>query len=51
VIGFGVVQSFDSAALNIYALAQFFDSDLEGEFESLDTEDHVAIILGSHIKF
>jgi predicted porin len=51
VIGFGVVQSFDSAALNIYALAQFFDSDLEGDFESLDTEDHFAIILGSHIRF
>ncbi len=49
--GFGVVQSFDSAALNVYALAQFFSSDLEVEGAGLDTEDHFAIVIGSHIKF
>jgi hypothetical protein len=54
--GFGVVQSFDSAALNVYALAQFFSSDIEAELNggaatSLDTEDHFAIVIGSHIKF
>jgi hypothetical protein len=52
--GFGVVQSFDSAAMNIYALAQFFSSDIEVEgdgVENLDTEDHFAIVIGSHIKF
>lgn len=45
--GFGVVQGFDSAALNVYALAQFFEADLDG----IDTEDHFAIVIGSHIKF
>lgn len=45
--GFGVVQSFDSAALNVYALTQFYSADVEG----LDTEDHFAIVIGSHIKF
>jgi predicted porin len=50
--GFGVVQSFDSAAMNVYALAQFFSSDLEQEgVGSLDTEDHFAIVVGSHLKF
>jgi predicted porin len=49
--GFGVVQSFDSAALNVYALAQFFSTDLETDGAGLDTEDHFAIVIGSHIKF
>jgi hypothetical protein len=53
--GFGVVQSFDSAALNIYALAQFFDADLEAAqgivVRDVDPEDHMAIVIGSHIKF
>jgi hypothetical protein len=53
--GFGVVQSFDSAALNIYALAQFFDADLEAfdgdVVRNVDPEDHMAIVIGSHIKF
>jgi hypothetical protein len=54
--GFGIVQSFDSAALNIYALAQFFDSDVDAAFDNvgstaLDPEDHMAIVIGSHIKF
>jgi hypothetical protein len=49
--GFGVVQSFDSAALNVYALAQFFSSDLEVDGAGLETEDHFAVVIGSHIKF
>lgn len=54
--GFGVVQSFDSAALNIYALAQFFDADLEGNLNligvsDVSPEDHMTIVIGSHIKF
>jgi hypothetical protein len=54
--GFGVVQSFDSAALNIYALAQFFSADLEADLNddgiaSVNAEDHMAIVIGSHIKF
>jgi predicted porin len=53
--GFGVVQSFDSAALNIYALAQFFSSDIQASagagVADLDSEDHFAVVVGSHIKF
>jgi hypothetical protein len=54
--GFGVVQSFDSAALNIYAIAQFFNSDVRADLSddgptNLDPEDHMAIVIGSHIKF
>jgi hypothetical protein len=45
--GFGVVQSFDSAALNVYALTQFYSADVN----DLDTEDHFAVVIGSHIKF
>jgi hypothetical protein len=45
--GFGVVQSFDSAALNIYALTQFYSADVDG----LETDDHFAVVIGSHIKF
>jgi predicted porin len=49
--GFGVAQSFDSAALNVYALAQFFEADLESGGVALDTEDHFAVVVGTHIKF
>jgi predicted porin len=45
--GFGVVQAFDSAALNVYALTQFYSADVDG----FDTEDHFAVVIGSHIKF
>ena len=49
--GFGVVQSIDSAAMNVYALTQFFSSDLDVDGARLDTEDHYAIVVGSHLKF
>ena len=45
--GFGVVQAFDSAALNVYALTQFYSADIN----DLETEDHFAVVIGSHIKF
>jgi len=49
--GLGVVQSFDSAALNVYALAQFFNADLDFNGAPVDTQDHFAFVIGSHIKF
>ncbi len=53
--GFGVVQSYDAAALDVYALAQFFDSDLTADFGGVATdvnaENHYAIVVGSKIKF
>jgi predicted porin len=49
--GFGVVQSIDSAAMNLYAVTQFFDAELENRDGEIDTEGHFAIVVGSHIKF
>ncbi|WP_125461524.1 MULTISPECIES: hypothetical protein [Rhodomicrobium] len=51
VFGFGIVQGFDSAALNIYAVAQFYDTDIEANIGDVNSDDHFALILGSHIKF
>jgi hypothetical protein len=55
--GFGVVQSFDSAALNVYALAQFFSADLRADLDGgaiatdVSPEDAWRVVIGSHIKF
>jgi hypothetical protein len=43
--GFGIVQSIDSAAMDIYAHAAFFDLDELGE------EDITTVMVGSIIKF
>jgi hypothetical protein len=45
--GFGVVQSIDSAAMDIYAHAAFFDL---GELDE-DADDITTIMVGSIIKF
>jgi predicted porin len=45
--GFGVVQTFDSAALDIYAQAQFFDAELEDG----DDSEVTTFLVGSRIKF
>jgi predicted porin len=49
--GFGVVQKIDSAAMDIYAQAQYwsFDADVNGA--SADIEDISTFIVGSRIKF
>jgi predicted porin len=49
--GFGVVQKIDSAAMDIYAQAQFwsFDADVNGA--NADIEDISTFIVGSRIKF
>jgi len=49
--GFGVTQAIDAASMNIYALAQFYSSDLEANNSALDTEDHYTVLIGSHLKF
>jgi hypothetical protein len=52
VFGFGIVQGIDSAAMNLYAVAQFFDTDLvDSDGDDVDAEGHFAIVVGSHIKF
>jgi predicted porin len=50
--GIGVVQSIDSAAMNLYAVAHFLDADLESSTDGdLEAEGYFAIVVGSHIKF
>jgi predicted porin len=49
--GFGVVQKIDSAAMDIYAQAQFWEFDSEINGASFDDEDVSTFIIGSRIKF
>jgi len=52
--GFGVVQKFDSAALEIYAQAVFWeyeDNATISEGEDVEYEDLTQIMIGSRIKF
>lgn len=50
--GFGVVQKFDSAALELYAQAAFWSFDATmNNGTSEDIEDLTTIMLGSRIKF
>lgn len=46
--GFGVVQKFDSAAMEIYAQATFYDFEVNGND---DLEDMSTLLIGSRIKF
>jgi predicted porin len=46
--GLGVVQTFDSAAMDIYAQAQFFDADVDGAEEESEVS---TFLVGSRIKF
>jgi predicted porin len=47
--GFGVVQAIDSAAMDIYASAQFWDVEATGDED--DDGDLTTIMVGSRIKF
>ena len=47
--GIGFVQAFDSAALEIYGKAQFFDGNTGGDED--DDGDLTLLMLGSRIKF
>ena len=49
--GFGVVQKFDSAALELYAQATFWSFDATLGSEAQDLEDLSTIMIGSRIKF
>ena len=50
--GFGVVQKFDSAALELYLQATFWGFDaVQYNGDSLDLEDLSTIMVGSRIKF
>jgi predicted porin len=45
--GIGVVQHFDSAAMDVYAAGTFWDFEIPGEI----TEDMSTVLLGARIKF
>jgi hypothetical protein len=47
--GFGVVQHFDSAALDLYAQATFWDFELNGSDEGL--EELTTVMIGAKIDF
>jgi predicted porin len=49
--GFGVVQKIDSAAMDIYAQAQFWSFDASTAAADADIEDVTTVIIGSRIKF
>jgi Gram-negative porin len=51
--GFGIVQHFDSAALDLYAQATFWDFDVEGgEVVDDDVNDNIStIMIGAKIDF
>ncbi|MDX2264493.1 MAG: porin [Hyphomicrobiales bacterium] len=49
--GFGVAQSFDSAAIQVYAAFSFYDADIRGAVPAGDVEDMSLGLIGSRIKF
>jgi predicted porin len=49
--GFGIVQKFDSAAMEIYGQATFWSFDAVQEGTALDLEDISTVMIGSRIKF
>ncbi|MFP4537008.1 MAG: porin [Dichotomicrobium sp.] len=63
--GIGFAQKIDSAAMDLYAVAQWYEADLKGadtfleegevfvdeETEKIDTEDWFSVIMGSRIQF
>jgi hypothetical protein len=51
--GLGVVQKFDSAALEVYAQATFwsFDGEAAGTLDLSDAEDLTTVMIGSRLKF
>lgn len=57
-ITFGIVQTFDAAALDVYAIAEHYSADItvgdisgDNDAAAADVEDFSAIIIGSRIKF
>jgi hypothetical protein len=49
--GLGIVQKFDSAAMEIYGQATFWSFDAVREGTALDLEDMSTVMIGSRIKF
>jgi hypothetical protein len=50
-VTFGVVQTFDAAALDIYGIVENFSADVDTTAGAADLEDFTSIIVGSRIKF
>jgi predicted porin len=49
--GFGVVQKFDAAALEVYANVRIYSFDGSGGANTADFEDFSTVLIGSRIKF
>lgn len=50
-ITFGMVQSIDSAGLDIYGIVEHFSADVTTTAGDADLEDYQAIVIGSRIRF
>lgn len=50
-VTFGAVQTFDSAAIDIYGIVEHFSADVDTTAGAADLEDFTSIIVGSRIKF
>lgn len=50
-LGFGIVQKVDSAAMDLYAQAQFWNFDADVGGANVVVEDVTTVIIGSRIKF
>ena len=50
-ITFGVVQSIDAAAMDIYGIVEHYSTDLETQAGVQDLEDFTAVLIGSRISF
>jgi hypothetical protein len=53
---FGIVQSFDAAALDIYGIVEHYSADVTitetgGASQNADLEDFTSVVIGSRIKF
>ena len=49
--GFGVTQKFDSAALELYGVFNYYEADLEGSISNVESEEWMGVALGARIKF
>lgn len=50
--GFGVTQKFDSAALEVYGVFNYYEAELQGSVDGkVDTEEWMGVAMGARIKF
>lgn len=48
---FGIVQTIDSAAFDVYAIVEHYSAEIDTEAGPADVEDFTEVLIGSRIKF